>query len=679
MRSTAAKIAELHHRKTPMTITVHAYFSAHQAANSARPDLLPLPYAPPLTPRAYSLAVAVFAGVLMAAPDRPKINAIDEKTGEHFDVSGRAMRFDRSAVFKDLEIWKRDMNPELWARALPIHDIGCTLLHAAFVRGSSSPDFPQHSGMMNVRVSADCIAAAGLAAVALAYAFEDAGIDEPPHLQIDGSHSHGWELVRRATWADSHELMLRWSGKRDQAGQAADKRVMAALKVAEGWLRDLNLPRLNELMLRLMSPDVDQAETPASEAAAHDPAGRVKARKVLDEIAELHGGRALPYIDKNNHGLTVYRDADLLDAWFSLQHRPMDMGGNTYVINTYELRVIDANGMDSAPIVMTHHDEDGAAGLAGRCFEFVDDDPTDEQILAAAAALDARDAAAPAALTGGYPLRADGFPDLAAIHAQAEAAKVESIPRKPDGSPDLGKMNADTMADFVARDAANGINNPKTLALAAATAAAAQSSNPNPAEEIPAMAKKTDDKPANTNPFKKPAQSAPPEAKPKQSAPLGEKTASMGEPLEMKNQTTPAQDAADADAKKIKDLKEAHRNIVHLARPELTAGMVNFNGTIESITIGPVIQAYTSEGVGRTGKLTLTLKPGFKDVTARALQRYLTVYRDFDGRAAELADRIADDLAAVVKYDRVKVDFHHSEDGLPIKVIAKRGYDSPAD
>ena len=63
-----------------------------------------------------------------------QINDIDNATGEHFGVSGRAIRFDRADVFADLEVWKRDVDPKLWAASKPILMIGQMALSAAFTR-----------------------------------------------------------------------------------------------------------------------------------------------------------------------------------------------------------------------------------------------------------------------------------------------------------------------------------------------------------------------------------------------------------------------------------------------------------------------------------------------------------------------------------------------------------------
>lgn len=93
-----------------------------------RPDhfshMAEMPSAASWAARADGLAISIFTGCLMAVPDKPKINDIDNEVGAAFGVSGRAMRFDRAELFKDLEIWKREPDPALWAASAPMRLVG---------------------------------------------------------------------------------------------------------------------------------------------------------------------------------------------------------------------------------------------------------------------------------------------------------------------------------------------------------------------------------------------------------------------------------------------------------------------------------------------------------------------------------------------------------------------------
>lgn len=598
------------------------------------PALIPLSSASTLkTPRAYALAVSVFAGCLMAQPERPKINDIDNATGEHFNVSGRAVRFDRTEVFGDLEVWKRDVDPNLWAQSAPIYAIGFHALKAAMWRTNSKFQGGEALAALDLYASEDAIRAAGLVVVAVAYAFEDCGVELAPHMLLETWTGAGWALWQPKGEDDfSFDLHV---------PDDPDKKICDALATAQAWLDGLSIPRISD-MLKTSGLTQDNGPTEPSTPTDY----REAARLILAELADLCNGWALPYIDQNRHGLTVYHDAELTRASFDVMHAPFDVANST-VTNLYKLRLIDENGLGREAIGVAV--EKGAQDLLNAYHQAIEADSVADRIKAASDFLDKLDDSA------------------------------QPAPLKPDGTPDIAAMNAAAAAEWAARDEAAGIDNTASKNLAQRAAeAAGMTPTPDPKDET--MSKKTPaqtpDQPSASNPFKTPPKpSAPPEAKSKN--PMGEKTAGMGDPLELKNPTSPDKAAEEADQEKIKKLKEAHRAIVHKARPELTAGLVSFGGDVETIVIGPIVQGYTEEGLQRTGKLTLTLRPAFKDVTSRALQRWLTVYRDFDGRAAELVDRLADDLAAVVKYDRVKVDFSHVEDGLPLKATAKRGYDSP--
>lgn len=163
-------------------------------------------------------------------------------------------------------------------------------------------------------------------------------------------------------------------------------------------------------------------------------------------------------------------------------------------------------------------------------------------------------------------------------------------------------------------------------------------------------------------------------------APIPEgKKSGLGEPLKLTNPTTPEKAAEEADKRKIEALRAEHRAIVEKGRAILKEGLIDFKGDVETVSFGPMPQGILEGDMGHTGKITVTLRPAFKTVSPRTISRYLTVYRDFDGSVEAFVDRIADDLAAVVRYDRVKVDFVLVVDNVPTKATAKRGYGTGED